>query len=201
MSFISVRNILLNYFIQNSEYSHEPKVFKLIYREIAVCSYNKLFLTLTLLLLQKVTSLKLTSFRLLILQVSFKCLTFQRIFTFFFLFGFCISLFSTAIFHLLCNCEQGNETPPFLRNIYYLHAFSNFQQSQFLLEWIRWLPFLMYQLACILICLTPFSDSLWKILMTHLYIFCLILKNILPFSFNHLFTFSIVTMENQKPGL
>lgn len=72
-------------------------------------------------------------------------------------------LFSTAIFHPLCNCEQGNETPPFLRNIYYLHAFSNFQQSQFLLEWIRWFPFLMYRLACILICLTPFSDSLWKI--------------------------------------
>lgn len=42
MSFISVRNILLNYFIQSSEYSHEPKVFKLIYREIAFCSYNKL---------------------------------------------------------------------------------------------------------------------------------------------------------------
>ena len=106
-----------------------------------------------------------------------------------FCFGFCISLFSTAIFHLLCNCEQGNETPPFLRNIYYLHAFSNLQQSQFLLEWIRWFPFLMYQLACVLICLTPFSDYEELLLMTHFYIFYWYLKSILSFSFNHLFIF------------
>lgn len=133
------------------------------HQEIVICTYNRLFLTLTLLILKKVMSSKLTChFYFSFSRFLFKCLTFQRIFTFFF-FGFCISLFSTAIFHLLCNCEQGNETPPFLRNIYYLHAFSNFQQSQFLLEWIRWFPFLMYQLACILICLTPFSDSSWKI--------------------------------------
>lgn len=101
----------------------------------------------------------------------FKCLTFERIFTFFF--GFCISLFPTAIFHLLCNCEQGNETPPFLRNIYYLHAFSNFQQSQFLLEWIRWFPFVMYRLACI----SHLLDTIFwlyekLLLMTHFYLSC-----------------------------
>lgn len=117
---------------------------------------------------------------------------------YFFFFGFCISLFPTAIFHLLCNCEQGNETPPFLRNIYCLHAFSNFQQSQFLLEWIRWFPFLMYQLACILICLTPFSDSYEKLLlMPHFCYLPLILKSILSFSFNHLFTFSNCHTEEE----
>lgn len=115
----------------------------------------------------------------------------KNIYFFFFFFGFCISLSSTAIFHPLCNCEQGNETPPFLRNIYYLHAFSNFQQSQFLLEWIRWFPFLMYQLACILICLTPFSDSLWKLTSHYSFLYpLLMLKSIWSFSFNHLFTFS-----------
>lgn len=116
---------------------------------------------------------------------------------FFFLFGFCISLFSTAIFHLLCNCEQGNETPPFLRNIYYLHAFSNFQQSQFLLEWIRWFPFLMYQLACILICLTPFSDSLWKIPMAPLYIFYWYLRVFCHFPLIICSPSQIVTLERK----
>lgn len=48
--------------------------------------------------------------------------------------GFCLSLSCTAIFCLLCCCELGNEAPSFLRNIHYLHAFSNFQQSQLFLE-------------------------------------------------------------------
>lgn len=126
----------------------------------------------------------------------FKCLTFQRIFTFFF-FGFCISLFSTAIFHPLCNCDQGNETPPFLRNIYYLHAFSNFQQSQFLLEWIRWFPFLMYQLACILICLTPFSLYEKVLLITHFYIFYWYLREFCHFPLIICSPSQIVTLERK----
>lgn len=116
---------------------------------------------------------------------------------YFFFFGFCISLSSTAIFHLLCNCEQGNETPPFLRNIYYLHAFSNFQQSQFLLEWIRWFPFLMYQLACFLICLAAFS---YEKNTSHYSFFILFIDSwvFLSFYFNHLFIFQIVILKGSN---
>lgn len=63
--------------------------------------------------------------------VLFVFLTARRICVFL---GFCLSLSCTAIFCLLCCCELGNEAPSFLRNIHYLHAFSNFQQSQLFLE-------------------------------------------------------------------
>lgn len=56
----------------------------------------------------------------------------------------------------------------------------------------------MYQLACILICLTPFSDSYEKLLlMPHFCYLPLILKSILSFSFNHLFTFSNCHTEEE----
>lgn len=71
--------------------------------------------------------------------------------------GFCLSLSCTAIFCLLCCCELGNEAPSFLRNIHYLHAFSNFQQSQLFLEWIRWFPFWV-TMCCLLYCFFPPSN-------------------------------------------
>lgn len=80
--------------------------------------------------------------------VLFGFLTARRICVFL---GFCLSLSCTAIFCLLCCCELGNEAPSFLRNIHYLHAFSNFQQSQLFLEWIRWFPFWV-AMCCLLNC-------------------------------------------------
>lgn len=61
-------------------------------------------------------------------------------------------------FCLLCYCELGNEAPSFLRNIHYLHAFSNFQQSQLFLEWIRWFPFRV-AMCCLLYCFFPPPDA------------------------------------------
>lgn len=172
-------------------HSHWQNDGQLIHRKTAAGTQTRLLLTNSTFTL--VTPLKLTChFYFQFSRFLFRCFTSERIFTFSFLSFFSLlflwfphfSLFYCNS-HLLCNCEQGNGPPPFLRNICYLHAFSNFQQSQFLLEWIRWFPFLMYQLACLSIAWHHFwffikSFFSWSIFMFYWY---------LTFSFNHLFTF------------